>query len=166
MTFPEEIPEEIFGEPPEQFRDAYEPSRYDASKYRLTSQAKDYIASRESELRALEAQAEMDLATERRAHQETKEKLRTTIISQALERALVAAGADPSKRHGAVALLMSTWKFTVEGDDVAVRFDNADGEMDLFQAVSRWLANDGEAFAQRQQSTDALSRIQQLTRRR
>lgn len=165
FNFPEETPEEIEGEPPEQFRDAYEPSRYDASRFRLTEAAREFILDRETELRALEAQAAQDLAAEREAHQRTKEKLRATIIAQALERALVAAGADPRKRHGAVALLKSTWKFTVEGDDVAARFADDGGDMDLRQACERWIANDGQAFAQPQSSTDALDRIQQLTRK-
>jgi hypothetical protein len=159
------FPEEIDGEPPEQFRNCYEPSRYDASRFRLTEAAREYIADRETELSALEAQAAQDLAAERQAHEQTKQELRATIIAQALNKALVAAGADPRRKHGAVALLMSIWNFSVDGDDVSVCSANGD-ELDLAETISIWLTSDaGEAFATRRPPTAAtLTRIKSITR--
>jgi hypothetical protein len=153
--------------PPQEFADCYERVRYDDDKFRLRAAARDYVRERESELRAMEAQAAADLAAERTAHENSKRQLRERIIDSALDQALAANGANARTRPGAVALLKKVWEFSISDHDgvqvVAVK--SGDAEQNISQAIEHWLCTDGgQAFSMRRPSTTAFDRIKQTIR--
>jgi hypothetical protein len=90
--------------------------RYDSERFRLKPGVADYVAEREAQVAAAEAEAAAELAKERAAHENTKRLLQERIIGDALDQALKANGADPRTRHGARAQLRSIWNFAVDGD--------------------------------------------------
>jgi uncharacterized protein YaiE (UPF0345 family) len=160
-----ELPTET-DRPPVGHEEAYERRRYDDEKFQLKSGVAQYIAERESEVAAAEAEATAALGAERVAHAHTKQLLHDRLINGALEAALKAGGAKPSTRAGAIALLRAQWQFSVS-DDETVAAISGDADIDLTQAIEHWLAGDaGEAFSNRRPSTTAtaLARIQQITR--
>lgn len=162
-----ELPEET-DSPPAEFRDCYEPARYDGSKYRLKEGVADYVIERQAELDAAEAEAIAALGAERLAHAHTKQLLHDRIVDGALESALKANGASPVTRAGAHALLRKTWQFKIHDDGKTVTVFDGNADHDLHQAIEFWLHSDaGAAFSTRRptKSANTLTRIQQITSR-
>jgi hypothetical protein len=150
--------------PPAGFEDAYELTRYDGGKYRLTATALAYVEAKQDEFDAAKAAVVQALEAERAAQAKTKELLRGRIVDSALDRVLKASGADPRALQVARAQLRSIWNFAVDGDAVTVVSAEGD-KADLHQAIEFWLGDAGKAYSTRRPSmTATFARIQQITR--
>jgi hypothetical protein len=106
------------------------------------------------------------LRAEREAHARSREILTDRTIDAAVERALVAAGANTRTLPAARALLRKQWKFKVQDRDGvdAITIDSGEA-VNLDSAVECWLASDaGEPFSTRNPSTTVQDKLRRLTR--